>query len=113
MCINWFRRYKFFTFTGQSNWCNTIGYYKNSPFGDQPRCPADKPGWCICKWALARWIERQTCNDSIKIDCKATDICDLQQSYHDYGVDLKEAHECIKEKCPIEWQLCSSTKNEI
>lgn len=33
----------FFHHTGQTNWCGTIGYYSNSPYGDQPRCPPEHP----------------------------------------------------------------------
>ena len=36
-------------------------------YGDQndgkPRCPPDKPTWCICKWATASWIKGEGCNE--------------------------------------------------
>ena len=95
----------FFDFTGQTNWCNTIGYY-GGEYGDLPRCPINKPTWCICKWALARWIGGQGCDEDVQIDCKATDICNLKASYYDYDVHLKPAHDCVERKCPEEWAAC-------
>ena len=94
----------FWTFTRQRSWCGTVGHY-GIPYGHLPRCPPEKPTWCICKWALARWIEGQGCH-SVKIDCNATDICNLKQSYVDYSVTLEEAHHCVEEKCPQQWHSC-------
>ena len=41
-----------------------LGYYWGA-YGREPRCPADKPSWCICKWATARWIAGEGCNVSL------------------------------------------------
>ena len=27
------------------------------------RCPLDTPTWCICKWATAKWIKGEGCNE--------------------------------------------------
>lgn len=94
----------FWIFTGQRSWCGSIGHY-GGPFGNLPRCPPEQPTWCICKWALARWIEGQGC-DSVDIDCDATDVCNLKQSYVDYSVQLEEAHRCVEKKCPLHWHAC-------
>ncbi len=94
----------FWTFTGQRSWCGTVGHY-GGPYGHLPRCPTGQPTWCICKWALARWIEGQGC-DSVTIDCGATDICNLKHSYVDYSVTLEEAHRCVEKKCPQQWHAC-------
>jgi len=94
----------FWRFTGQTSWCNTIGYY-GGEFGHLPRCPSETPTWCICKWALARWIEGEGC-DNIDIECGATDICNLKASYKDYNVELSDAHKCVEQKCPTEWNAC-------
>ncbi|XP_023342412.1 uncharacterized protein LOC111712120 isoform X2 [Eurytemora carolleeae] len=95
----------FWEFTGQTSWCNTIGYY-GGPYGDQPRCPTNEPTWCICKWATARWIKGEGCKDTVQFDCNATDVCDLKASYVDFNVDLAPAHDCIMKKCPDQWAAC-------
>ena len=64
----------FFHFTGQHNWCGTVGNY-GGIYGDLTRCPSSNPTWCICKWATAEWIRGEGCNDSVEIDCDATDVC--------------------------------------
>lgn len=106
----------FFAFTGQTDWCGTIGYYANSPFGNEPRCPPEKPTWCICKWATADWISGETCNDSVEIDCGATDICfgsnGLYFSYTDYNTNLHPARECVKEKCAQQWAECEAANGD-
>jgi hypothetical protein len=102
----------FFKFTHQRNWCNTIGYYGGGQYGDKPRCPADKPTWCICKWATARWIAGEGCNDSVNVDCGATDICATEQglffSFADGSVDLSPARACVAKKCPVQWRSCAA-----
>jgi len=101
----------FWEFTGQRSWCNTVGYY-GGPYGSLPRCPADKPTWCICKWATARWIKNEGCGESVEFDCAATDVCNLKASYHDYNVDLQPAHDCMMIKCPDEWNRCPEASND-
>jgi len=95
----------FWRFTGQNSWCDTRGYY-GGHYGHLLRCPEEAPSWCICKWAFAKWIEGKGCS-SIDIDCNATDICNLKQSYTDYNVRLHLAHMCVEEKCPSQWNDCS------
>merc|ERR1712023_588649 len=51
----------FWRFTGQHSWCGTWYNYGN---GYKERCPADKPTWCICKWATASWIKGQGCDET-------------------------------------------------
>ena len=94
----------FWHFTGQPSWCNTVGHYGGA-YGSQPRCPASQPTWCICKWALAKWIHGEGC-DRVEIDCGATDVCNLRQSYVDYTVDLTDARACVEQKCAAEWRAC-------
>jgi len=98
----------FWEFTGQRSWCNTAaspGYYSGSRATDL-RCTADEPTWCICKWATARWIQGQGCDETVQFNCAATDVCDLKNSYKDYNVDLKPAHDCLMVKCKEEWEAC-------
>ena len=99
----------FFEFTGQTNWCGTVGAY-GGPYGHLPRCPPEKPTWCICKWATARWIKGEGCGDSVNIDCDATDICATSQglyfSYDDFDVNLHPARECAMRKCSELWSAC-------
>ena len=101
----------FFDFTGQSNWCGTVGHY-GGQYGDLPRCPPEKPTWCICKWATASWIQGEGCSGSVNIDCDATDICSTSQglffSYDDYDVNLHPARECAKKKCSDIWTTCEN-----
>ena len=101
----------FWMFTGQKSWCNTIGHY-GGEFGSQMRCPADKPTWCICKWATASWIKGESCNERVEIDCAATDICATAQglffSYNDYDTNLHPARECTKSKCSAQWAKCKA-----
>lgn len=87
--------------TGQDNWCGQDLYDDG-----KTACPADKPTWCICKWATADWIRGEGCDDSIEFDCAATDVCDLKTSYTDADTDLKIAHDCMAKKCPTEWNAC-------
>merc|ERR1719261_1927376 len=105
----------FFEFTGQRNWCQTKGYYGGA-HGAQSRCPPENPTWCICKWATAQWIKGEGCNDSVQIDCDATDICATEQglyfSYQDFSVDLKPAHECVERKCKSQWESCEMANAE-
>jgi len=63
-------------------------------------CAAPNPGngWCICMWATARLIESAGC-DNVHIECDATDVKYVLDSYHDGGVKLGAAHECLKKKC--------------
>ena len=100
----------FFKFTGQRNWCNTSGQYGGKS-GHLDRCPPNKPTWCICKWATAKWIAGTGCNEQVNIDCAATDICQTSQglffSYDDYQVDLKPAHKCVEQKCSDLWAACA------
>jgi len=102
----------FWKFTGQQSWCNTRGYY-GGKYGSELRCPAERPSWCICKWATASWIKQQGCDDTIQINCAATDVCDVKQSYFDYGHDMKPAHECMAKKCPAEWAACGDVKAPV
>lgn len=99
----------FWKFTGQRSWCGS-----QSNYGDQNdgkfRCPVDNPTWCICKWATAKWIEGEGCNENIQFDCDATDVCDLKASYKDFDVHLKPAHDCMKIKCKTEWDACLGSK---
>mmetsp|Transcript_55244 Transcript_55244/g.120353 ORF Transcript_55244/g.120353 Transcript_55244/m.120353 type:complete len:144 (+) Transcript_55244:261-692(+) len=89
----------FFKFSGQRNWCGTRD-------GSAARCPPEAPTWCICKWATARWIEGEGCNSSVNFDCAATDVCNLKRSFSDGGVNLQAAHDCVKRKCPNQWDAC-------
>ena len=43
-----------------------VGNYGDDNDG-KPRCPPDKPTWCICKWATASWIKGEGCNKVIVI----------------------------------------------
>mmetsp|Transcript_98019 Transcript_98019/g.169845 ORF Transcript_98019/g.169845 Transcript_98019/m.169845 type:complete len:202 (+) Transcript_98019:62-667(+) len=55
--------------------------------------------WCICMWATARLISAAGC-DNVHLDCSATDVSYVLQSYNDGGVDLEPAHQCLAQKCP-------------
>jgi len=95
----------FWEFTGQRSWCNTRGWYWGRR-GRELRCPAENPTWCICKWAAARWIQGQGCDETVQFDCAATDVCNLKNSYRDYNVDLRPAHDCMRVKCREQWDAC-------
>jgi len=102
----------FWRFTNQRSWCNTRGNYRGL-WGKNLRCPADNPTWCICKWATARWIKGQGCDDTIQFDCEATDVCNLKRTKTDYGVDMGPAHACMEKKCPKQWNTCSRSADRI
>ena len=101
----------FWQFTNQRSWCGTRGNYYGQ-WGRDVRCPPENPTWCICKWATADWIQGETCNDRINIDCEATDICATELglffSYDDFDVNLHPAHMCAAQKCPTQWQACQA-----
>merc|ERR1712142_386465 len=96
----------FWRFTGQQSWCETRGSYYGE-HGNDLRCPRNEPTWCICKWATAKWIAGEGCNDSIQFNCAATDVCNLRRSFYDFDTDLKPAHDCVKQKCKEQWDACS------
>ena len=99
----------FWSFTGQESikWCGTRGHY-GGKYGSDVRCPLEEPTWCICKWATARWIKGEGCNENIQFDCDATDVCDLKLSYTDGGENLGPAHDCMEKKCATQWNACPS-----
>ena len=96
----------FWSFTGQSSWCGSSYNPNAADWQSLIRCPIEKPTWCICKWATARWISGQGCNDSVQIDCDATDVCNLKASYIDGNVDLQPARDCVAQKCAAKWNDC-------
>merc|ERR1711992_15950 len=95
----------FWDFTGQNSWCGSVSRYGDQNDGSL-RCPPEEPSWCICKWATAKWIKGEGCNDDVKFVCEATDVCDLKNSYKDFDVKLQPAHDCMMKKCPKEWNAC-------
>jgi len=97
----------FWEFTEQQSFCETVGHY-GGEYGDLPRCPLDKPTWCICKWNTARWIAAKGCGDTIDFDCEATDMCNVKSTYLNYeqNADLKPAHDCMLSRCKVEWDKC-------
>lgn len=101
----------FWQHTRQTSWCGTRGRYYGT-HGSDVRCPPENPTWCICKWATADWIQGESCNDQINIDCAASDICATSQglyfSYNDYQVNLQPAHLCAAQKCPTQWATCAA-----
>ena len=77
-------------------------------------CPSDDPTWCISKSSTAIWVQKHgQCDDSIEIQCDATDICativGLFFSYNDNNVNLHSAHSCVKQKCERQWAACCSS----
>lgn len=101
----------FWKFTQQTSWCGSVSDYGDVNDGKQ-RCPLDTPTWCICKWATAKWIKGEGCNEHVQFDCEATDVCDLKASYVDYSVDLKPAHDCMMKKCKEQWNACPESAPE-
>ena len=63
--------------------------------------PNPGDGWCICMWATAQLIENVGC-DNVHIDCAATDTAYVMSKYHDGGVKLNAAHDCLVKKCGAE-----------
>lgn len=55
--------------------------------------------WCICMWATAHLISSVGC-DNVHLNCAATDVSHVMDSYEDGGVDLKPAKDCLAKKCP-------------
>jgi len=99
----------FWEFTGQTSWCGSVsnyGKYGDPTHDGELRCPESEPSWCICKWATARWIKEEGCNDNVQFNCAATDVCNLKNSYDDFNVNLKPAHDCMKVKCKAKWDDC-------
>lgn len=63
--------------------------------------------WCICKWATKDWVAAEGCDKvGPRIDCEATDVCDLKTSYQDGGKDVTQAKECVSEVCKTQWAAC-------
>jgi len=55
--------------------------------------------WCICMWATAHLITAAGC-ENVHLNCAATDVAYVMQSYNDGGVDLQPARACLQQKCP-------------
>ena len=75
------------------------------------RCPSDNPTWCISKSSTATWVQKHgQCDDSIGIQCDATDICatvkGLFFSYNYSNINHASAHSCVKTKCEEQWNAC-------
>jgi len=66
-------------------------------------CNIPNPGdsWCICMWATANLIKEVGC-DNVHIDCSATDVSFVMNSYNDGGWNLKEAKSCLQRKCVLQ-----------
>lgn len=101
----------FWEFTGQRSWCGSVSNYGDQNDG-KLRCPPENPTWCICKWATAKWIKGEGCNERIQFDCEATDVCNLKASYFDGDVDLKPAHDCMMQKCKEQWDACPDSESQ-
>jgi hypothetical protein len=54
--------------------------------------------WCICMWATARLIEEAGC-DNVHLRCDSTDVQYVMGKYHDGGVKLSAAQDCLVKKC--------------
>jgi len=78
----------FWTLTHQSDWSSQVGSDSDNPGGD----------WCICMWATASLIQQVGC-ENVHIDCEATDVSYVMQSYTDGGTDLAPAKACLQQKC--------------
>jgi hypothetical protein len=79
----------FFEATGQTDWC-----------GEEGRCPSlAEPAWCVCKWALARYVQEVGC-DAVKLKCDATDVRHLLEGPDtDAGTPLAGAKACVRQQC--------------
>ena len=61
--------------------------------------PNPGDSWCICMWATASLIKQAGC-DNVHLRCESTDLEYVLGKYHDGGVELSAAHECLEKKCP-------------
>ena len=50
-------------------------------------------------WATASLIRQAGC-DNVHLRCASTDVDYVLGKYHDGGVELSVAHDCIEKKCP-------------
>merc|ERR1719274_178314 len=75
----------FWQITGQKAWQWDDEIRKNN--GDS---------WCICMWATAHLVEAAGC-ENVHLHCDSTSICHVLKNYHDGGVKLNTAHECIQQ----------------
>ena len=64
-----------------------------------PPNPGDS--WCICMWATASLIKQAGC-DNVHLRCDSTDVAYVLGQYHDGGVELSAAHDCLEKKCPAQ-----------
>ena len=74
------------------------------------------PFWCICKWSFAEWVATVGCDETVKFSCKASDICDLRETYR-YSPDhphrkWKPARDCVAERCSEQWHECRPEHEE-
>ena len=50
-------------------------------------------------WATASLIQKVGC-DNVHLRCASTDVDYVLSKYHDGGVELSAAHDCLERKCP-------------
>jgi len=79
----------FWDITGQQGW-----NWKDNVCGE----PNPGDSWCICMWATASLIKAVGC-ENVHINCAATDVNFVMNSYQDGGWNLQEAKECLLRKC--------------
>jgi len=97
-----------------SNTCNELSWNENgASFWDitgqqqwnwkDRICGTPNPGdsWCICMWATANLIKEVGC-DNVHINCSATDVNHVMNSYKDGGWNLQEAKSCLQRKCILQ-----------
>jgi len=85
--MNWGSQGNFWQITGQSAF----------QWDDQIRAN-NGDSWCICMWATARLIEQAGC-DNVHLRCDSTDVQYVMSKYHDGGVKLNAAQDCLVKKC--------------
>jgi len=63
-------------------------------------CSRPNPGdsWCICMWATANLIREVGC-ENVHINCAATDVNYVLNSWYDGGWNLRESKACLQRKC--------------
>merc|ERR1719453_1084311 len=84
--LNWGKG-SFWEITGQTAW----------QWDDQIRAN-NGDSWCICMWATARLIEEAGC-ENVHLRCDSTDVQYVMSKYHDGGVKLSAAQDCLVKKC--------------
>eukprot|EP00929_Paragymnodinium_shiwhaense_P067655 TRINITY_DN3401_c0_g1_i1.p1 TRINITY_DN3401_c0_g1~~TRINITY_DN3401_c0_g1_i1.p1 ORF type:complete len:194 (-),score=52.28 TRINITY_DN3401_c0_g1_i1:256-765(-) len=96
--------------TGQPDWCNSKMSCMTEQGTEDYASQCDIGNWCVCQWAFAGYIQKAGgCDAIVDVVCDATNLAAVKAYAKEQDADpvLKEALDCIKQRCHIDEALYS------